>query len=122
MTTQEDVIRVYRMHTAAHYATASDRLSFAIKTKYWWNGTHPDLIDDELGEVIDGQFFGPMWMREWVYKITDALDSMGSRKRRRWALNWATEGERPPNRWLRPVSPPDEPNLGLWLEMFSEGM
>lgn len=113
-------LMIYRMHVSAHYQTLADRVSLAIKIKYWWNGTHPDLIDDELGDVIDGQFFGPMWMKEPVYKVTDALDRMGGRKRRRWADRWMSSGKRPPNIWLSPIDAPDEPDFDRWMNILSD--
>lgn len=111
-------LTIYRIHVSGHYETLSDRIGLAIKIKYWWNGTHPDLIDDELGQVIDGQFFGPKWLRNPIYKVTDMLDFLAARKRNKWALRWLTKGKQPSNFWLRRITPPYEPSREYYESIF----
>jgi hypothetical protein len=113
-----DPIVIYRCHVAANYETLSDRLSNAIKIKYWWNGTHPVDIDDELGSVIDGQFFGPAPLQKVVYKVIDVLEYLANRKRAKWAKRWLLTGKEPPMFWLASVDPPHGPNMIMWERAY----
>ena len=89
-----------RVLVGVSYKSWWDVLNDRMTTKYWWNGTDPADIDDALGEVLDGQFFGPMWMQKPVYKMFNFFEKRATAQRSKWGDRLWTKGTIPPRRHL----------------------
>lgn len=91
---------ITRLYLLIKYSPPSQRMANALQRKYWWANTNPDDIDDELGMVIDGQFFGPRWMKPVVYKAIDLLESRARKVYNKWTDVLHEQGIEPPSRYL----------------------
>lgn len=88
-----------RMWVRIAYQGPFERVSRTLEKRFWWANTDTIFIDDELGEVLDGQFWGPEWFQKPFGHIVVWLDRFDKMWRDQSSRRFVRKGAVPHHRW-----------------------